>query len=152
MYVRSQFLNHAVCVTITTAAVVPMMSVRTMIEAWRNRRAVRISKRLTDAEMHAPAPLRDGGILEQQRDRIELPPDVESNRTDRRLIPQAGADGIAQIARLDAPAVGPDVAAVHEQHAAEIPAQHGAQLRADGKHAVAAERQAGSAERADLIA
>jgi hypothetical protein len=35
-------LNQAVCDTMTAAAVAPTISVRTMINAWRNRRAIRI--------------------------------------------------------------------------------------------------------------
>ena len=84
-------------------------------------------------------------------DGIELVAEVEADRADRRLIAQARADRVAQIAEVHAPRVGPHVAAVEKQHGAQFAAQLRAQLLAERQHAVAADRQPRVAERADFV-
>src|SRR5712692_1509745 len=143
MNARSRFLNQAVSATITAAAVAPTISVRTMTSACSRRRARRMSERLSDSEMHAPAPGLWRAVDEQPGDRIELVAKVESNRTDRCLIPQSRTDGIAQIVQPDSPGASPHVPRIKEQDPAEIAVQRRAQLRAERQRAVAANRQAG---------
>ena len=53
----------------------------------------------------------------QARNRIELPADVEANRTDRRVVAETRPHVVAQVVQVEVPRVGPDVAAVEEQHA-----------------------------------
>src|SRR5581483_5914290 len=68
-----------------------------------------------------------------------------------RLIPQPGADGVTQIAELKAPRVRPDVAAIQEQHAAEVSADWRTQFGRQREHAVAANRQSRLAERTHVV-
>jgi hypothetical protein len=53
---------------------------------------------LSDTEVNAPAPLLRLAIYEQACDWIELVADIEADRTDRRLVPQARSDRIPEIA------------------------------------------------------
>ena len=76
-----------------------------------------------------------------------------SNRIgpDRRLIAQSGTDRIVQIVEADAPRTGLDGAAVEKQDAAEVADEGRAKLGREAEHAVAANGQAGIAERGNLI-
>ena len=60
------------------------------------------SERLTDAEVHPPAPRLRRAVDQQPRDRIQLIAEVEADRADRRLVAQAGADGVAQVVETEA--------------------------------------------------
>src|SRR5438105_4178810 len=71
-------------------------------------------KRLADAEMDAPAARLGRAVDEQPRDRIELVSNIESDRADRRLVPQARADRVPQIVEVHRPPARPYVARVEE--------------------------------------
>src|SRR5204862_506028 len=101
--------------------------------------------------MHAPAARLLVAVHQQARNRIELPADVEANRTDRRRVSQARTDGVPQIPELNRAGLRPHVAGVEEKHRAEAAAQRRADLLAQPDHAVAADRQTRAAERAHLI-
>src|SRR5262245_50106703 len=136
------------------AAVAPTTSVSTITSAWITRFANRISihngqltidkafnpqstipnpqlEGLSDRKVHAPAPRLRLTVHEQARNRIQLPADVEAHRADRRLVAQPRSDGVAQVAQPDAPRIGPHVAPVEEQHAAEIAVEQRAHLLAE---------------------
>src|SRR5262249_20229732 len=100
--------------------------------------------------MEAPPPEVRLAVDDEIRRRVELVAEVEADRPDRRLVPQAWADRVPQIAQVEAEGIGPDVPRVEEQHAAEVAANHRPQLFAPAEHAVAADRQA-VAERAHLV-
>src|SRR3990167_369087 len=106
---------------------------------------------LPDAEVDAPAAWLRLGVDTELGNGIELVAGVEAYRADRRLIPQTRSDRVAQIAEVHAPRAGPHVAAVEKEYGAQPAAELGAQLRAERQHAVAANRQARIAERADLV-
>src|SRR5262245_48657659 len=108
-------------------------------------------ERLSDREMNAPPPRVGVAVDDEPRNRVELIAEVEANRTDRRLVAQPRADGVAEIGEVEAPGIRPDVADVEEQHAAQLAAQRRAHFLAPRQHAVAAEREA-VGERADLVA
>src|SRR5439155_22898923 len=109
------------------------------------------SKRLADAEMEAPPSCLWRGADQQTRNGIELVADVESKRTDRRLITESRADRITEIAELECERIGPDVAGIEKHDGAPIAAQRAAKLFAHQEHAVAAQRQSRSAERTHLV-
>src|SRR5438445_10622593 len=145
MYARSMFLNQAVCATMIAAAVAPMTSVSTMTRTCSRRRIILISnpespipssERLANTEMHPPPPRLQRAVDQQTRNRIELVAHVEANGADRRLVPQSRTDVVPQIAQLDPPRIGPDVAGVEEHDAAKVAAKHRAQLRGEGEEAV----------------
>src|SRR5437868_15549781 len=102
--------------------------------------------------MHTPAPRLRVAVDHESGNRIELVADVEAERADRRLVAEAGADRVPQVVELQAPAVRPDVARVEEEHGAEAAADARARFGAVLEHAVAANRQARIAERAELVA
>ena len=77
----------------------------------------------------------------QARYRIELPADVEPERTDRRVVAQAGADVVAQVVQVEVPGIGPDVAPVDEQHAAEVACERKPEFGREVQEGVAADRQ-----------
>src|SRR5689334_7748999 len=101
--------------------------------------------------MDAPAAEILLAVDDQPGNRIELVPEIEADRPDRRLVAEPGPDGVPEIPEVDRPRISPDVARVEEQHAAKVAAQRRAQLLAPREHAVAAERQS-VLERADLVA
>src|ERR1700682_1391511 len=109
------------------------------------------SERLSDAEVNAPATCLGRAVHEQAINRIELVAEVEAYRTDGRPIAQANADRVAKILHVDGSGGRPDVAGVHERHAAEGATKRGAQLGAGGQQAVAADRQT-LLERAHFVA
>src|SRR3954464_15452569 len=102
--------------------------------------------------MNAPVARFRSAVDRQPWDRPELKADVEADRADRRLIPQAGADRIIQIVEGDTPRIRFDGSAVEKEDAAEVADERRTQLRREGEHAVAADRQAGIAEGSHLIA
>ena len=83
--------------------------------------------------------------------RIQLIAEVESQGSHRRPVAQTGPHVIPQVVQPDVAGVRPDVAAIDEQHAAQFLEQVRAQLDARREHAVPAQRQAGIAERTDLV-
>src|SRR5205823_3554352 len=97
-----------------------------------------VSEGLPDAEMNPPPPRLRRAVDEQAGNRIELIADIEAHRTNRRLIPEAGTDCVAQIAERYVSWSGPDVAGVDKDDAAPVAAEHGAQFRARRQRAVAA--------------
>src|SRR5205823_11980053 len=82
---------------------------------------------------------------------VQLIAEVEADRSDRRLVAQTGADRVAQIAQHEGHRLRPDVAAVEEEHAAQVAVQPRAQLLAEREHAVSADRLPRFAERAHLV-
>ena len=92
---RSHSLNQVVCVTMTAIDATPTISVQRKATTWSERLATTsadlTSERLTDAEVHAPAPLLRLAVDEQALDRIQLVADVEARRTDRRQVAEARA-------------------------------------------------------------
>src|SRR5436190_2196312 len=108
------------------------------------------SKRLSDAEVNPPPAGLWCSVDEQARDWIQLIPKVEPNRADWCLVAEARADRVPEIAQIEGPRLFPDVAAVEEQHTAQISLEGGAHLRCKREHAVAPERQARSTQRAHL--
>src|SRR6185312_7979891 len=150
---RTQFLKNGVSVTTPASST----SVRRAPAVQSRIRVSRLmgdlgSEGLADAEVHAPPSRLGFAVHEQSRDRVELVADVEAKRTDGRLVAEAGADGAAQIVQFDLPAVRPDVAGVEEQDRAEAAADPLAAFEAVLEHAVAADRQARFAQRAELVA
>src|SRR5256885_16326711 len=108
------------------AAAAPTTRVSTMTDAWTSRLKTLIgslSERLPDRKMNAPAARLLLAVHDQPRDWVELIAEVEADRTDRRLVAKAGADRVTEIAQIEAERIGPDVAGVEEQHAAEVAAQ-----------------------------
>src|SRR5262252_9275159 len=101
--------------------------------------------------MHAPAPRLRLAVHFQSRNRIQLPAEVEANRPDGRLISQPRSDGVAQVAKVESQRSGPHVAAVEEQHYAEIAVKDDAQFLAEREHRVAADRKAVGTQRAHLV-
>src|SRR5271169_3955732 len=100
-----------------------------------------ISVRLADAELNAP-PVRLGLTVHQQaRNRVELVAEVETHRTDGRLIPEPRPHRVAEIVQPDVPAVRPDVSAVEEQHRAEVASNNRAGFRTECEQAVASNGQ-----------
>ena len=79
-------------------------------------------------------------VNQQSFDPVELLPEVEPDRADRGLVPQAYSRGHADIGGDDLPFVGPDVARVDEQHAAQFAPQQGAELRVQRQETVPTER------------
>src|SRR5437660_7597767 len=102
--------------------------------------------------MNAPAARLRAAVHQQTRNRIELPPEVETQRSDRRVVAQARADGIAQIAEPHTARLRPHVARVEEEDAAEVAAQRRADFLAQAEHAVAADRKARAAQRTHFVA
>ena len=102
--------------------------------------------------MDTPASRFGLAVDRQARNLTELKSDVEADRPDRRLVAEARADGVVQIAETNTPGIRPDVAAVEKQHAAEIADERRPQLGREREHAVAADRQPRFAERAHLVA
>src|SRR5262245_15715334 len=113
---------------------------------------IRPLERLSDAEVNAPAAIARFAVHEQTGNRVELVAEVEAERTDRRLVAQPRSDRVAKIVELDPERLCPDVAGIEEEHGAEAAAERGAKLLAEQEHAVAADRQSRSAERAHLVA
>src|SRR5262245_37308935 len=107
-------------------------------------------ERLTNTEVHPPPARLRLAVHQQVVDGVQLIADIETKRTDRRLIPEPDADRVTQIVEPNAAGFGPHVAAVVEEHRAVLPGQRGADFFGDGEHAVAANRHAG-AERAHLV-
>src|SRR5262245_10919975 len=101
--------------------------------------------------MNSPVTIRWLTVHQQPRNRIELIAVVESEGPDRSLIAQADADRVAEVAEIERERLVPDVAAVEENHAAEIAVNRRAQFFGEREHAVAADRQSFD-ERADLVA
>src|SRR5262249_52075104 len=108
-------------------------------------------KRLTDAEVDPPAARLRAAVDQQSRNRIELVAEVEADRTDRCLIAKPRAHRVAQVAEVETTGIGPDVARVYEEHAAEAALEVEADFLGPGEHAVAADRHA-VAERAHFVA
>src|SRR5580704_15435 len=100
-----------------------------------------ISVCLADAELNAPAMRLGLTVHQQARNRIELVAEVETYRTDRRLIPEPRSDRIAEVVQPDVPAVRPDVSAVEEQHRAEVASDNRARFRTEREQAVASNGQ-----------
>src|SRR5688572_16680855 len=143
---RSHSLNHVVCVTITAIEVEPTIRVATKAMTWRERlvndiRGSATSESLSDAEMDADAALLRFAVDQQSFDRIELVADVEARRSDRRLIAEARADGIEQIAEVEVLRLAPDVAEIKERDRAELACQRQAHLRRSLEHRQAADRK-----------
>src|SRR5262249_2163037 len=112
----------------------------------------RKSESLADAEVDPPPPRLRFAVHPQIGVRIQLVTEVESNRSDRRLISQTGADGVAQVVQSNVPRFRQNVAPVQKEDAAEFSAERPTQLGREGKHAVAACGQTRFCQRADLIA
>src|SRR5437773_3611485 len=104
-----------------------------------------------DAEVQPPAPLFGLAVHQQPFDWIQLVPDVEANRANRCLVTEARSDRVPQIAQREAARLRPHVPAIEEEHAAKLSPQCHADLFAERQHAVAANRQTRSAERAHLV-
>src|SRR5438477_4113610 len=121
------------------------------IRAQNSRQGSHGSARLSNAEMNAPTALLGGAVHDQAVNRIELVAEVKAHRTDGRPIAQTSAEGVAEILQVDGAGARPDVAGVHERHAAESATKGRAQFRAGGQQAVAADRQA-LYERAHFVA
>src|SRR5262249_19708308 len=121
---------------------------------WRQRPAASSQQppleRLSNRKVNAPAAEVRLAVDEQFRRRIQLIPEVEADRPDRRLVSQAGADRGADVAEPEAQGFLPHVAGVHEQHRTEIAVDAGANFLAPREHRVAADRKAVD-ERAHLV-
>src|SRR4051812_29726507 len=102
--------------------------------------------------MDSPPPRLRAAVDEQSGNGIQLVPEVESNRSDWRLIAETGADGIPEVVQVDRPRRRPHVAGVENHDTADVAEQRRPQFGACREHAVAAIRLAGRAERTDFIA
>ena len=91
---------------------------------------------------NAQGPLLLFAVHEQARNRVELPADVEANGTDRRVVAQTRPHVVAQVVQVEVPRVGPDVAAVEEQHGGEVADEREPDLGREVHEAVAADRVA----------
>src|SRR5688572_7940581 len=161
---RSHSLNHVVCVTITAIAAVPTTSVQRMATTWSDRRASDIlipapgswflvpSEGLADAEVHPDAALLRRAVHEKAFDWIELVPDVEARRTDGRLIADAWAHRVAQVADIEIPRISPDISEVEKRRRPELPSDGNAELGRALEHRQSADRETETAERAHLVA
>src|SRR5438445_298113 len=61
------------------------------------------SERLSDAEVNPPTPRFGLAVHGQSRNAVQLITEVEADRADRCLVAKARADGVPEIAELDAP-------------------------------------------------
>src|SRR5262245_7983557 len=91
-------------------------------------------------------------VDEKTWNRVHLFAKVHAQRADGRGVPKAPTHGPPKSARLDVDRLGPDVAAVHKAHAAQMAAQRKSQFRGDFGHRPAADGEAIGSERAHLIA
>src|SRR5215207_4992031 len=104
---RSHSLNQVVCVTMTAIDATPTTRVQIKATTWSERRVSDILEGLADAEVNAHAPFLRETVDEQPLDGIQLVPDIEPHRTDRRLVADPGPDGVTKVAELEVPRVGP---------------------------------------------
>src|SRR5262249_36595090 len=74
----------------------------------------RLLERLADGEVHAEVPRFGLAVDEEARDAIQLEPDVNADRPDRREVAKSGTGVVLQIAELQIPRVVPHVAGVGE--------------------------------------
>src|SRR5687768_3173539 len=91
-------------------------------------------ERLADAEMQADPPLLRLSVHEQALDRVQLVADVQARGANGRHVTQPGTGGVLQVAGVDAPRVGPDVAVIEERHRPELAEQRDAYLRRSFEH------------------
>src|SRR5688572_29280693 len=127
---RSHSLNQVVWVTMTAIDAVPTIRVQRTATTWSDLRANDIlipepsslmpSEGLADAEVHAEGPFLWLAVDEKAFDRIDLKADVEAYRTNRRLVAEAGTRRVAQVAQVETPGIGPDVADVEKRRGAEL--------------------------------
>src|SRR5206468_10958284 len=102
--------------------------------------------------MEPPASSLWRAVHQQAVDGIDLVADIEADRANRRRVTQPGANRVPEIAQREPARALPHVAAVQKQDAAEFAAQRRPDFFAEREHAVAANRQARSAERAHFVA
>src|SRR3954466_15449162 len=169
---RSHSLNQVVCVTMTAIEVTPTSKVQMKATTWSERLATDIcsaplglglclfensgSRRwalegLTDAEVHAPAALFGRAVDEQTFERIELIPEVHTDRTDWSQVAQPRADGVAHVTGIEVPRLGPDVSVIEKRNRTQLASHRHPHFRRAFEHRQAADRESEPAQRADFV-
>src|SRR4026208_239440 len=100
---RSHSLNQVVCDTMTTIAVTPTIRVQRNATTCRNFRATVMMRtaleRLTNTEVNTPRARFRLAVHLQVRNAIQLIPEVDARRTDRREITQPWPRGVDESPR-----------------------------------------------------
>ena len=159
---RSHSLNQVVWVTMTAIEAAPTIKRAdegddlkgpSASDIDRSRSDIRVIERLADAEVDAPVPLLGSPLTRRFVDRIQLVAEVDARRADRRQVAEARARR-RSAGRRDRSPTARDQTLPKSTNATapNLPAQRQAHFGRPFEHRVAADRQAESAERADLEA
>src|SRR5262249_28571401 len=98
------------------------------------------SEGLTDAEVNAEVTGLRFTVHDEPGNLIQLEPDVETHRSDRRVVAEAGPDVVLKVVEIEVPRVRPDVAAVEEDDARQVPPDRRTELGRKEQHRLPADR------------